>query len=45
VIDPALMQPGTAQWVLGQADEIAALRWGQSQGISLFQGRAVIMTT
>lgn len=44
-IDPILLQAGTAQWVLGQADEPAALRWGQSQGVSLFQGRAVIMTT
>jgi hypothetical protein len=44
-VDPALLQAGTAQWVLGQADEPAALQWGLDQGISLFQGRAVMMTT
>ncbi len=44
-IDPALLQAGTARWVLGRADEPAALRWGQDQGINLFQGRAVATTT
>ncbi len=44
-IDPALLQAGTARWVLTQADEAAALQWGQDQGISLFQGRAMVMTT
>jgi len=42
-IDPAHLQAGTAQWILGRADEPAALQWGRDQGISLFQGRAVIM--
>jgi len=42
-VDLALLQAGTAQWVLGRADEPAALQWGGDQGISLFQGRAVIM--
>lgn len=44
-IDPALLQAGTARWVMSQADEPAALQWGQEQGIGLFQGRAVVMTT
>ncbi len=44
-IDPALLQAGTARWVLTHADEAAALQWGQDQGISLFQGRALVMTT
>jgi len=44
-IDPALLQAGTARWVLSRADEPAALRWGQEQGINLFQGRAVATTT
>ena len=43
-IDPALLQAGTAQWVLNQADDPAALQWGRDQGIGLFQGRAVAMT-
>jgi len=42
--DPVLLQAGTAQWVLGEANEAVAVRWGKDQGISLFQGRAVTMT-
>ncbi len=44
-IDPAMLQAGTARWVLSQADEPAALQWGHDHGISLVQGRAVVLTT
>ena len=44
-IDPAALQAGTARWVLSQADEPAALQWGHDRGISLVQGRAVVLTT
>lgn len=44
-LPPALLQAGTAEWVLDRADEADALSWGQAQGISLFQGRAVAITT
>ncbi len=44
-IDPALLQAGSARWVMSRADEPAALQWGQDRGISLFQGHAVTMTT
>ncbi len=43
-IDPALLQAGDTRWVMSRADVPAALQWGQDQGISLFQGRAVTMT-
>lgn len=44
-VAPAVLQAGPAQWVLGQADHPAAVRWGQDHGITLFQGRAVALTT
>lgn len=42
---PTLLQAGTTQWVLTQVHEPDALAWGQSIGIGLYQGRAVVMTT
>ena len=39
--DPALLQAGTTQWVLGQANDLGALRWGRDQGIALYWGSAV----
>ena len=43
-IDPAALDAGPAQWVLGRADDPAALRWGQDAGIALFAGRAAAVT-
>ncbi len=40
-IAPATLQAGTAEWVLGRADDDDALRWGRDQGFSLFGGRAL----
>ena len=40
-LDPSALRAGTARWVLARADERAALRWGQSAGIGLFQGDGV----
>lgn len=42
---PGLLQAGTAQWVLNKADTQAALLWGASRGVGLFQGSAVVRTT
>ena len=39
-VDPRMLRAGTARWVLSDADEAAALGWGHSVGIGLFQGDA-----
>lgn len=41
---PALLQAGSTEWVLSQADDPDALQWGRDQGITLFQGRALAAT-
>ncbi len=41
----AMLQAGSTEWILSQADEPDALQWGQDQGITLFQGRALAATT
>lgn len=41
-IAPALPSAGAAEWVLSQADDAGAVRWGRDQGITLFQGRALL---
>ena len=40
-LDVATLRAGIARWVLTQADGEAAILWGQSAGIGLFQGEAV----
>ncbi len=41
LMDLALDAPGGGtQWVLDQANDPAALRWGRAQGVRLFSGRA-----
>jgi len=42
---PAMLQAGSTEWLLSQTDGPEALRWGQNQGITLFQGRALAATT
>ncbi len=42
-LDPGALRAGTTRWVLSRADEPAALQWGQSVGIGLFQGDAVTL--
>lgn len=41
-LDIAALRAGTARWVLSRTDEAAAIRWGQSAGIGLYQGDAVL---
>jgi hypothetical protein len=38
--DPAALRAGSARWLLSEADDEAALRWGRAAGIGLFQGQA-----
>lgn len=43
-IAPALLQAGSAEWLLSRADDAGAVRWGREQGVTLFQGRALAAT-
>jgi hypothetical protein len=44
-LDLAALRAGAARWVLTGADGPAALAWGRSAGIGLFEGEAVQGTT
>ena len=40
-LDTLMLRAGTARWVLAQAHDESAIRWGKSAGIGLFQGDAI----
>ncbi len=43
-VAPAPLRAGDAEWMLGRADDDAAVQWGRDQGIALFGGRALAVT-
>lgn len=43
-IAPALLQERSTEWLLSRADDAGAVQWGRDQGITLFQGRALMAT-
>lgn len=44
-VSPAMLEAGSAEWMLSQTDDLEALQWGRDRGITLFQGRALAATT